>query len=91
MVEQRSRSEYHISFLLSIRFYTFLTKKQKEVTRTNFKAVFLLCLLLFTSISMIAIASFGTITSGLKKATLASGLGGVQPCGGDPIDDPTPT
>ena len=57
----------------------------------NFKAVLLLCLLLFGSISTIAIASLNIITNSIRKATFALGLGGVQPCGGDPIDDPTPT
>jgi hypothetical protein len=57
----------------------------------NFKAVLLLCLLLFASISTIAIASLSVITNNVKKATFALDLGGIQPCGGDPVDNPTPT
>jgi hypothetical protein len=54
----------------------------------NFKAVLLLCLLLFTSVGTIALVSLSTITSSLKTATFALGLGSIQPCGGEPIDNP---
>jgi len=57
----------------------------------NFKAVLLICLLFFASVSTIALASLGTITSSAKKATFTLGVVGVQPCGGDPVDDPTPS
>lgn len=54
----------------------------------NFKAVLLLCLLLFTSVGTIALVSLSTITSSLKTATFALGFGSVQPCGGEPVDSP---
>jgi hypothetical protein len=54
----------------------------------NFKAVLLLCLLLFASFGTIALVSLGTIAGSLKTATFTVGLGSVLPCGGDPIDDP---
>jgi hypothetical protein len=57
----------------------------------NFKAVLLICLLFFASVSTIVLVSLSTVTSSVKKATFALGLGGVQPCGGDPVDDPTPS
>ena len=56
----------------------------------NFKAVLLICLLLFASVSTIAIASLSIIANNVKKATFALELKGVQPCGGDPIDNPVP-
>jgi hypothetical protein len=57
----------------------------------NFKAVLLICLLLFASISTITLVSLSVISSSMKKATFAFGLEGVQPCGGEPVDNPTPT
>jgi hypothetical protein len=54
----------------------------------NFKAVLLLCLLLFASVGTIASVSLSTITSSPKTAAFALGHGGVQPCGGDDVDDP---
>jgi hypothetical protein len=57
----------------------------------NFKAVLLLCLLIFASVSAMAVASLSIVTSNVKRATFALGLGGVQPCGGDPIDNPDPS
>ena len=56
----------------------------------NFKAVLLMCLLLFASVGTIALASLSTITSSLKTAAFALGFGSVQPCGGDPVDNPFP-
>ena len=57
----------------------------------NFKTVLLICLLLFASVSMIAVASLSFTSNNMKKATFALVLGGAQPCGGDPVDNPTPT
>jgi hypothetical protein len=54
----------------------------------KFKAVLLLCLLLFVSFSTIALASLNTILNNLKPAAFAIGLGSAQPCGGDPVDNP---
>ncbi|HML02933.1 MAG TPA: hypothetical protein VK487_06125 [Candidatus Bathyarchaeia archaeon] len=56
----------------------------------NFKAVLLMCLLFFAPVITIALVSLSAISSSLKKATFALELGAVQPCGGEPIDDPTP-
>jgi hypothetical protein len=56
----------------------------------NFKAVLLMCLLFFASVIAIALVSLSAISSRLKKATFVLGLGGLQPCGGEPIDNPTP-
>jgi len=74
--------------LLSTSVKYFLDEKTKEVTRMNFKAVLLLFLLFFASVSTIALASLSIITNNLKTATFALGLGSVQPCGGEPIDNP---
>jgi hypothetical protein len=54
----------------------------------NFKAILLLCLLFFASVGMIVSVSLTSIADGLKSATFALGSGSVQPCGGDPIDNP---
>ena len=90
-MEQSSRTKFHISFLLFTQLYNFFDEKTKEVTRMNFKAALLLCLLLFASFGTIALVSVGAIASSLKAETLALGLGSIQPCGGDPIDNPFPS
>jgi hypothetical protein len=60
----------------------------------RFKAVLLICLLLFASVGTIALVNLGarasTIPNIRKTATVALGVGSVQPCGGDPIDNPVP-
>jgi hypothetical protein len=89
-VEQSSRSEIHISFLLSTQLYTFFDEKTKEVTQMRFKAVLLLFLLFFASIGTIALVNLSIIPKNLKTATFALGHGIIQPAGGDPIDNPIP-
>jgi hypothetical protein len=92
-VKQSSRSEFHISFLLSTQFYTLLDEKTKEVTQMQFKAVLLLFLLFFAAIGTIALVNLSAhaiAPKNLKTATFALGLGIVQPAGGEPIDNPCP-
>jgi hypothetical protein len=87
-MEKRSRRKFHISFLLSTQLYTFFDGKTREVMRMNFRAVLMLCLLLFASVGAIVSVSLSTTTSSPKIATSASGRGNVQPCGGDDVDSP---
>ena len=57
------------------------------------KAVLLLFLLFFASVGTIALvnpsARTSIIPNNRRTATVALGVGGVQPAGGDPVDDPT--
>jgi hypothetical protein len=58
----------------------------------NFKALLLLCLLLFASVGTIALVSgLSIIPKNSKTATSALGPSNVQPCGGDDIDNPHPS
>jgi hypothetical protein len=58
----------------------------------RFKAVLLLFLVFFASVGTIALvnpsARSSVVSNGRKTATVALGVGSVQPAGGDPVDNP---
>lgn len=54
----------------------------------QFKAVLLLFLLFFASVGTIAFVNLSIIPNNLKTETFTLGFSGVQPAGGDPVDNP---